>query len=197
MSGHPDIVGDIWQKAVDLGLADPFGAKIHTAEARKALDDFLRARLAEIADRTLRDHAAELMRERRAVLFGARPVKSLVQRDDDLAGRLAELEARVARLEASAGAAEEAANLGGEPEPVVSQVLDAEVDPRRIFEDLISWRELRDGRKVRVTSVWRHDRAADVCWEARAATPFGDVIFWADTEEGAIAKLVQCLEHRS
>lgn len=107
MSGHPDIVGDIWEKATGLGLVGD-GAPIHTAEGRKALDDFLRARLAEIADRTLRDHAAELMRERRALLFGARPVKSLVQRDDDLAGRLGELEARVARLEASAVAAGEA-----------------------------------------------------------------------------------------
>jgi hypothetical protein len=64
--GEPDIAGVIWSALRAEGLL----ADLSTAERRKALDDALRARLAQIEDMSLRAHAAEMIRERRAELFG-------------------------------------------------------------------------------------------------------------------------------
>lgn len=63
---EPDIVGAIWAEVQAEGLL----ADLSTAERRRALDDALRARLARIGDASLRAHAAEMIRERRAAAFG-------------------------------------------------------------------------------------------------------------------------------
>lgn len=60
-AGGPDIAGDIWKAAVAAGLVQG----LSTAEARVRLDRFLRAELAQIVDRSLRAHAAEIIRDHR------------------------------------------------------------------------------------------------------------------------------------
>lgn len=59
---EPDTAGDIWKAAVAAGLVEG----LSTAEARVRLDRFLRAELAQIADGSLRAHAAEIIRDHRA-----------------------------------------------------------------------------------------------------------------------------------
>lgn len=94
--GAPDIVGAIWAEVEAEGLL----ADLSTAERRRVLDDALRQRLARIEDVSLRAHAAEMIRARRAEAFG------LHEHDRDLWRRVGALETIVAALQrAQAGAA--------------------------------------------------------------------------------------------
>jgi hypothetical protein len=60
-----DVVADI-KRAVNPGAYD-----LLKAEGRADFDDALRAELAKIADERLRQHAGEMIREWRLVLFNA------------------------------------------------------------------------------------------------------------------------------
>jgi hypothetical protein len=91
--GEPDIVGVIWAEVEAEGLL----VDLSTAERRRMLDDALRPRLARIEDVSLRAHAAEMIRARRAEAFGGH---------DELWRRIGRLETIVAALQrAQAGAA--------------------------------------------------------------------------------------------
>ena len=62
---EPDIASEIWEKAV----ASHKGRNLDTAEVRASFDSALRCELATIEDAHLRDHTAELLRNRRRTLF--------------------------------------------------------------------------------------------------------------------------------
>jgi hypothetical protein len=98
---EPDIVGMIWAEVEAEGLL----ADLSTAERRKALDDALRLRPARIEDVSLRAHAAEMIRARRAeVMFPA--CRELFGTTAGMWRRIGALETIVAALQrAQAGVA--------------------------------------------------------------------------------------------
>jgi hypothetical protein len=83
---EPCIAGAIWHRC------RPAPGAFMTAQARHAMDEALRAELAQVEPRGLREHAAEMIRGWRDEFIG--------RRDACAHQRLAELEARVAALEA-------------------------------------------------------------------------------------------------
>lgn len=94
---EPDIVSGIWARTEAAGLLDD----LSTAERRKALDDALRAELAAIGDASLRSHAAEMIRERRAkAMFPVGVIRPWERQD--LWRRIGRLETVVAALERAA-----------------------------------------------------------------------------------------------
>lgn len=60
------VVGEIFADAMDMDL------DLDTAEGRADLDDFFRDRLRKIERESVRDHAAEIIRDIRARIFFSR-----------------------------------------------------------------------------------------------------------------------------